>query len=286
MSTEIDDPILSENLFFEQNLSHSYRETLQRFRKISSTFVTFNLIAAIVFSIELIAFVACLPFLKTSGIFAFTLGGLSLSCFSYFVLLFYFQSRKPQQLLDLKERFLASCRKISQNHLPLAEATLKLSNYLQDFERNFYNLPSPLQWLKTPISHFSGFCHWRDVFHFKQLLLSAVIEEHLHQIRKTPTDFETHASLANTYIALAKLYRESDRDLSRLEPNWEKKSRAVSSLALEEFKILNEYAPNDPWVHEQLALGYQGLGMAMEEIAEVEFLSQLLPHDRDVSFLL
>ncbi len=246
-------------------------------------------------------FLFFLPFLNRSAVLAFALGGLFLTCFSYFVLLFYFQAKKPQQLMELKDQFLQSCKQliptpsgVAQHHLSIAEAFSKLSHYLQDYEWNFYKIPSPVKFLSPLISRFSAFCYWEDVFKIKHLLLCASVEEHIKQIRTTPTDLEVHASLANTYVALSKLYREPLRSSHhprmersrRLQPLFEEKARTFSRLAIEEFKILSQYAPNDPWVHEQLASGYGDLGLPEEEVKEIELLFKLRPQDKEILFRL
>jgi len=303
MSTQLDnDPTLThDDNSFQNNLPHYYRSTLKRFRRISLSFVNFNLLFAAIFSIELALFLVFLPFLNRSAVLAFALGGLFLTCFSYFVLLFYYQAKKPQQLSELKETFLQSCRQLlpsppgtAQHHLSIAEAFSKLSHYLQDFEWNFYKIPPFLQFLSPPISRFSAFCYWEDVFKIKHLLLTTSIDEHIKQIRATPTDLEVHASLANTYVALANLYRDPLRSPShpragrsrKLQPIFDEKSKAYSRLAIEEFKILSQYAPNDPWVHEQLASGYHNLGLPEEEVREMEFLLKLRPQDKETLFRL
>ena len=49
--------------------------------------------------------------------------------------------------------------------------------------------------------------------------------------------------------------------------------------ATEEFKILNEYAPGNVWVHSQLAYSYHDLQMPMEEIREYEIVLKLKPNE-------
>jgi tetratricopeptide (TPR) repeat protein len=222
--------------------------------------------------------------LSKSAVFAFALGALFLTCFSYFVLLFYYQAKKPEQLVQLKSQLIQSCRQaISlpvgevQHHLSLAEALSKLSSYLHDFEWNFYNVPQFLKPFSKTISRFSAYCYGEDVYTMKLLLLQAAVEEHLKQIRVTPTDLEVHASLANTYVALSKIYRGAQL---------EEKYRATARLAIEEFSILSNYAPNDPWVHEQLAVGYRDLGMPEEEMREMETLLKLRAQDKEILYLL
>ncbi len=112
--------------------------------------------------------------------------------------------------------------------------------------------------------------------------MAAAIEEHLKQIRVTPTDLEVHASLATTYVLQSKIYRIKGTRKEDLEERF----RTSSRLAIEEFQILNHYAPNDPWVHSQLAIGYRDLDMPIEELREVETLLKLCPHDKETLFRL
>lgn len=293
MSTQLDNDLdLSfDDNYFQSNLPHYYRSILKQFRKISKGFVNFNLVSGVIFLLELSIFLFFLPFLSRSALLAFALGSLSLTCFSYFVLLFYFQAKKPEQFVELKKNFLQSCQQliplppgIAQHHLPIAEAFSRLAHYLHDFESNFYKIPSFLQFLSPLISRFSTFCYGNDVFKIKQLFLQASIDEHLKQIRSTPTDLEVHASLANTYVALSKLY--SDCREKKLQSLCDEKFKAYSQLAIEEFKILSHYAPNDPWIHEQLSLGYRDLCMHDEEIKEIELLLKLRPQDKEILYRL
>ncbi len=284
MSTQIENDQAFDDAIFQHNLPQYYRAILRDFRKVTHSFVTFNLLYLALFVCELSLFFAFLPFLSKSAIFAFALGGLFLTCFSYFVLLFYYQAKKPEQLILIRDQFLQSCRGVlslppgeAQHHLSLADALTKLSAYLHNFEWNFYQVPKFLQPFSRIISRLSAYCYGEDVFKLKLLLLHAAVDEHLKQIRTTPTDLEVHASLGNTYVALSKIYKGSQE---------EKKYRLTARLAIEEFTILGQYAPNDPWVHEQLAVGYRDLGMPDEEMREVETLLKLRAHDKEILYRL
>lgn len=284
MSTQLENDPAFDDAFFQHNLPQYYRSILKEFRRVTHSYVSFNVIFLVLFSSELFLFFFFLPFLTKSAIFSFALGGLFLTCFSYFVLLFYHQAKKPEQLIHLKDQFIQSCRQIlpvppgeAQHHLSMAEALSKLSSYLQDFESNFYKVPKFLNFASTAISRFSAYCYGEDVFRMKLLLLQAAVDEHLKQIRISPTDLEVHASLANTYVALSKIYKG---------PLFEEKYRITARLAMEEFCILSHYAPNDPWVHEQLAVGYHDLGMPEEEMREVETLLKLRSQDKEILYRL
>ena len=237
----------------------------------TKSYVSFNLIFLALFCSELVAFIFVL---SKTAILALGLGALFLTVFSYFVLLFYFQTKKPDQLVHLKDRFITSCREILPDRLSLAEALSKLATYLTDFEKNFYATPSAL------ITRFSSYCYAEDVFKMKILLMKAAIDEHMKQIQETPTDLAVHASLANAYAGLSKIYRSSQKN------SFELKFRNAAQLAIEEFRILSHFAPNDPWAHEQLATGYRDLEMPEEELREVETLLKLKPQDKEILFRL
>lgn len=303
MATQLDnDPLLSQDDgYFQYSLPNYYRTVLKKFCRISRSVVLFHFLFLSVFLIEAAAFLCIFPILSHTATLALSLIIVFLTGFSYFVLLFYFQARKPEQILLLKDDFLESCRRLisvppgmSQHHLSIAEALSRLSQYLVDFEWSFYKVPSIFAFSSSFISRFSAYFHWEDVFELKQLLLTAAIEEHLKQIRITPTDLEVHASLAGTYVALSKLYRDPlqaathprSNHFRKLQSQYEEKATAYSRLAMEEFKILSQYAANDPWVHEQMALGYKDLGIPEEEIREVEILLKLRPQDKDILYRL
>ncbi|MBI5272829.1 MAG: hypothetical protein HY861_02465 [Chlamydiia bacterium] len=272
---------------FQYHLPQIYRSVLKEFKRIAQASIHFNTLFLSIIGIELAIFI---PFATRPALFACALGGLFLTGFCYFVLLFYYQARKPELLLHLKKRFLQSCRQHiatpqgeAQHHLAIADALVKLSAYLQNFESDFYSIPPLLQWLTPLIRRFSVFFYGRDVFKMKQLLLQTAIEEHLKQIRITPTDLEMHASLASTYVALSKLHREAlPAGQEKYSAALEEQFRFSAKLAIEEFKILNDYAPNDPWIHEQLAQGYKDLQMPKEELFEVEMLFKLRPQDKEI----
>ncbi|HAB99661.1 MAG TPA: hypothetical protein DCE71_07565 [Parachlamydiales bacterium] len=304
MPTLLEQEVLKvfENADLQQNLPQYYRKIIREFRKTTKNFALFNVSFAVLITTELTLFCAFLPSFGQSYLLAIGLGAIFLTCFSYFVLLFYFQAKKPEQITLTRDRFIASCKQIiglppgaPQHHLSVASALIKLSAYLHDFEWHVYHFP---KWLRSSAPFFTrwaAYCHWQDVFNMKQSLLHAAIEEHLEQIKATPTDLEVHASLASTYVALSQIYLEPKKKgafhprihhYQKKQAFFEEKFRKAAKLAIEEFQILSHYAPNDPWVHEQLAVGYKDLQLPQEEIREVEILLQLKPGDNDTLFRL
>ena len=128
------------------------------------------------------------------------------------------------------------------------------------------------------MEHFSGWWHWEDLHRMRELLLQEAIEELLKLVRCEPTHLQVHTALANAYVTLSSLYvcpRPQERfDEDRwflpvhLVQELGQKFRSAAERAIEEFKILNDYAPDDPWIHTQLAYSYHDLQMPQEEIRE------------------
>jgi tetratricopeptide (TPR) repeat protein len=61
---------------------------------------------------------------------------------------------------------------------------------------------------------------------------------------------------------------------------------SAAKRAIEEFKIINNYAPNAPWVHEQMAYSYRDLKMPIEEIQAYEMILLLNPTEVEILFKL
>ena len=284
--------------YFQQRLPQQYKSVLNEFQKIAKQFFLFHTIFISTLLIECIALFPLGAAFSRSTFLALGLGVLFLTLFSYLILLFYQQAKKPEQIRLLLHRFIESCKsaiglpeKMAQHHLNIADALLKLAAYLDVNEERSFFFP---KFLYPFIARSTSFCYLKDVFYFKQLLMHAAIDEHLEQIRATPTDLEVHASLASAYVLLSQLYKapkEADetpfhamyhKNITLFEEQFER----ASKLAIEEFEILNQYAPNDPWIHEQLAMGYRNLGLYQKEIAEIELLLKLKAHDRELLFRL
>ena len=108
-------------------------------------------------------------------------------------------------------------------------------------------------------------------------------------IKQLPTDLEAHASLAQAYLLLSRLYLNPrklnpDEEFPWVPKEYESdemqnKLARASQRAIEELLIVDSFSPNDPWVHTQLALIYSDLDMADEEIATNEKLIKIAPRD-------
>lgn len=164
----------------------------------------------------------------------------------------------------------------SEYHLSLASAAYRFASHLSKEEEQLYPVPQKINSLNHIMRKVTHFCHKSDINRMKEVLFLVSIGEHIQLIKSTPTNLEAHASLANAYVALSHLYKETNS----------KKFKTAAEKAIQEFKIIDHYSPKDPWVHAQLASCYHDLKMYSEEIKEYELILNLCPEDKQVLFRL
>ncbi|MBI3901004.1 MAG: hypothetical protein HY324_02500, partial [Chlamydiia bacterium] len=299
MSTPTDS-LLDKHLYHEQ-VSELWTPSLNRLYQLIRSYTLFNFIFLLIGFCELLFFLSFFALMSQSTLLAFTLALFFMTLFSYFVLRLYLHAKKPDQLIALCEEYLDTCKEhlhyqegSSEHHIALGHAAHKFAAALHEKEYTFYPLPSFLRALDVPLEKWSCFCYWKDLYRMKELLLMTAVEEHLKVVKCEPTNVEVHASLANAYVTLSSLYADprkyADYDEERYIPEerysktMQTKFRRTAERAIEEFKILNNYAPDDPWVHVQLAYSYHDLQMPTEEIHEYEIVLSLRPQDKDTLF--
>jgi tetratricopeptide (TPR) repeat protein len=285
---------------FNEKINFFVTSAVKRFVHISKIYVLFNWFFLTLAVVEVFLFLLFFAHWGQTSFLAINLAVIFLTIFSYFVLRLYFKSQKPVQILQLRDKYISVCKDTAgyrkgdpASYLALAKALFKLVSRLLNQEYRFYRVPSKLEgvWEKL-----SCWWHWEDVHKMRELLFFSAIEEHIELIKCEPMNLEYHAALANAYVMLSNLYIdprrnegfESDRwvPAERYSEEMQQKFRQTAERAVEELKILNEYSPNDPWVHVQLAYNYHDLQMVEEEIHEYEEVIRLCPEDFDTLFKL
>lgn len=289
----------ADETFFQKQVGKNYKATIDNFQKFIFSFALFKIGAIVLIALEFLIFLFFASFMPTSFLMPITIGIIFLSIFSFLVLLFYFQAKRPLLLENIKEKFIFSCRKATslpsktaEHHLSIAGAALKLVAMLDEFAYKLYKLPAWLSFFKNRAAKWGKILHENDLYKMKESLLLSAIGEHLEQIQVTPTDLEIHASLANSYVNLAKLYMEKNKNSfwllfnSSIKNSFQKKFEIAAQYAIEEYKILVHFAPSDPWVHAQLASAYKSLKHHREEAQELLTLTKLSPNDNEVFYRL
>lgn len=130
----------------------------------------------------------------------------------------------------------------------------------------------------------------------QEKLLFLMVQQQVEQIKIAPSDLEAHASLASTYLQLARLYRDPrklhpEEPFPWISPEYDseammKKFTRAAEHAIEEFQILDTYAPNTPWTQAQMASVYRDLHLPEKEIACYESILAATPEDPQVLFRL
>jgi len=278
-------------VFFQKKATKNYNETSKKLKKIIKSFFIFNIGFFSLFLIEIISFTLLFSIFSSSVILALVLASMFLTSFTYLILLFYFQSKKSEQLTNLKDHFINVCKRAlsipigsAEHHLTIALAALNLTDTLNEYEL--------LKFPKIIFKNFKkleSFLIKEDVFKFKESLLIAAILEHLNQLKITPTDLEVHTSLTNIYTSLFSLYKDAKSKMffsKNQKDRLEQKYLSCIKIVIEEFKVLNDYAPNDPWIHLQLAKNYNRLDLKTDELKEYEIVYKLCPKDNNILFKL
>ncbi|MEX0961956.1 MAG: tetratricopeptide repeat protein [Simkaniaceae bacterium] len=284
---------------FQEFVEKYSGRALKEFHKVIRSFVLFNLISLFVIASECVSLFYWINFNPKSLPLAINIALICLSLFTYFVLFTYFQAKKPEELKKIKKWFISSLEEdihaekgTSEYHLLLANSSYQFSSFLHKSEYHCYKFPFSLSSFNILLRKLSFFLHWHDCHIMKEMLLLESISEHGKLIKKEPTDLEAHASLANAYIALSRLYKlPEDASLKWrlkffLSSSSREKFHAAAKRAIEELKILDAYSPKDPWVQAQLASCYHDLELTDEEIKAYESIIELYPEDRKILFRL
>lgn len=292
-----------DNDFFNEETNKIINSIIPQLEKSLKSYLRFNIIFLILIALEAFSLVAFFSLLIQSSILAVTFALFFLTLFSYIILRLYFQTKKPEQFEDFKERYTRACKSIlkyregiPEHHIALANGYTRLAMHLQGKEYSLIPTPRFFESLKPTLEKLSCRTFWLDLHKIKELLLLSAVEEHIKLVKCEPTSLDVHAALANAYVTLSGLYVDPRKFESYDEDRWipnvkfteqfEATFRDTAQKAIEEFKILNDYAPNDPWVHTQLAYSYHDLQMPIEEIKEFETILKLRPDDKDTLFKL
>lgn len=289
---------LEDKTIYQDQLSKVLQPIFREFDGVIKRYVAFNIFFLLLCFAESALLAFFLLSVAPSLMLALLISSIFFTVFSYFTLRTYFQTKKPEQITLIKDEFVEKAKSLIgykegsiDHHVALASACCKLANRLHAREYMFYRPPRFISSLVPVMERCSCWWHWEDVQYFKEQLLQESVYEHIKRVKCEPTSLEGHASLANAYVMLSGLYIDPRKMEGYDDDRWipdekygevsEMKFRGIAERAIEEFKILSEYAPDDPWVHSQLAYSYHDLQMPQEEIKEYEAIQKLVPSDKD-----
>ncbi len=211
---------------------------------------------------------------------AFALAGLCLTVFSYLLIRFYQETKHREEARAVLQEFLGACKDEIPEASPLSCARalhhlLHVINFKDlELHANHPFLQKCLVWL-----------HWKEVHEMQKRLLHHALEYHIQAIKEEPQDIQAHASLAQAYLSLGHVYCPPEDFLwvpkAFLGKPMQDNAKRCFEFALQEWKIISAFSPNDPWIHLQLAQVFYLLERSDEELKELELVHRLQPHDRD-----
>lgn len=259
--------------------------TLKEFQQITRRYALFHAAFLVAFVVELLVVLVFTPFMAKTWTIAATVSLIFLTAFTYFVLRLYFQTKKPEQFVALRDKFLASCP--TGTVRPIYDWIQQL----QGQESQCYSLPTLLQTLSPLVEKFSVWCHWEDVHWMKETLHLHALQKMFEWVRENPTDLELHRAIATSYMALYQIYQMPKTSFSFIQkqydsPEMRDKFERSARLAMEELKIVLTYAPNDPWALNYMARVYSDLGLRQEEKKIYEMLLSAQPQDGEIHYRL
>jgi tetratricopeptide (TPR) repeat protein len=284
---EVEELVPSEDLYYHTQINKIAWQVIPEFDRAAKAFVFFHLLFISLIGLEVFSLFLFSANLIHSSVFAFCLAGIVLSIFAYLLLKIPMRERKKSRMEGIRSEFVGICKKllhfeegVAEHHLTLSQAYCLLETRLQNREGRYYAPPAFLDLVAPQIKALSESLHFFDVHSFREELLKGAIEEHITLVKLEPTSLQMHAALANAYVRLSGIYTERESE------TFAEKFRQTAKRAIEEFKILNDFAPDEPWVHAQLAYSYRDLQMPQEEIRELEMILTLRPNDKETLYKL
>lgn len=286
----------------QEGVSRQIEQALVHFQHLTRRYAFFHIVFFSFFICELIALLLFMPFLAKSFLLATLVAATFLTAFSYFVLKFYFQTKKPEQFLILRDTFVQNCQQLFMMTSDLVEsrrgflqAIYQLIHCLEGQEYQFYRIPKSLEAIAPLAQKFSVWCHFDDVHLMKELLHMYCLRTQLDWVKTHPTDLDLHRAIASGYSAFYKIYQNPARQekptysfIAKEYASQEMvmKFQKAAQCALEELKIVIHYIPHDTWALAQLAAVYHDLDQKEDERKTYETLIQHSPHERAARFRL
>jgi len=297
-TSQKDSCVVFNTATFQEQIDSIAKPFIDQFQKINRGHLLFHSFFLGSLSAEFLLFSLFFSSFLQSMAMAFWLAGFFLTLFTYLVLLFYRQGRGPERLTQLRDEFIDTIHTCIpfdpgtlEYHCCITESIVQFASQLRiaPIQSRFIQASETLSYLREKFRIWS---RWKSLLQLKEMLFLSSIEEHIRLIKSAPTDLEAHASLASNYVALATLYQDPKKlthneNLVWTPPEYlsdEMRAQFERALerALEEYQIIGEYAPDDPWVHAQKASIYKELERFDDEQKEYELILEIDPENRQI----
>lgn len=213
-----------------------------------------------------------------------------LLAFLFHLLSVYIEEGTVKEALNTKQQIAALMEQDQLSAEEQGELYARLALSVRSTCAHVFNPKPWCLFLVAPLNRLMSYVSWRPLHILSEVLFMAAVDQHISRIKAAPTDLKGHAALANCYVMLANHYLEPIKTkqfmpwpgillTSRTAEELEAKGRVSSHSAIEELSILSAFAPDQLWVHDQLAISYRELEMPEKEIEECEAIIKLCPDD-------
>ena len=210
--------------------------------------------------------------------------------FLYYLIHMYIRESTIRHALAAKERIEEILSPENLDAGEQGEMYARCALSIRSLPTHLLTAPSWLSFLIIPCNKLIAYVAWQPLHTLAEVLFLSAVNQHISRIKTAPTNLQYHAALANCYVMLANHYLEPIKTnpfmtwpgiflTPRIRLILETKGRASSNSAIEELTILSSFAPDQLWVHDQLAISYRELEMPDKEIEECEAIINLCPDD-------
>jgi hypothetical protein len=275
---------------FMQNSLASYEQSfITKFRTIIRFYALFHIAFFVLGFLQILSLILFFSFLMQSSWAAIALASLVLTAFSYLVLHFYFQAKKPQQLLEITFQLEKDLKGEQISKKALCASFLQLSEALAPTCKQMYPLFQDFANLKRLCVKLGIWLHWKDVLAMQELLIFSSINHSVALVKESPLSIDAHQCLASAYTSLAKIYQDPSLISGNQKLPWQPKEYTSMQMqtklhtacdrAIEELKIIDAYKPADIETHKRLAELYSLKADKIKQIQELETLTAIDPHN-------
>ncbi len=273
---------------FSHPIEPSAITTLKQFSKILRSHFLFHLSMISALCLEGVTVFSLYFLFPTSTFFAFSISIWIFSFFCYIIFGYYFHARKPDQFVSLVEGYLESCINLLSPQCEREQAIFTSAFHFIQALEDKKEIWKPFGRF-TPLHTLLAYWIWKDRHFLEELFFIHTIDAQTSLIKKNPLHIHLHTSLAKTYIAMVKIYKQPQTLLLFGRPLKEKfdfQYQELNKLAIEELKIIDHLSPEDLWVNAQMAFCYKNLNMKEKEIEQYEKLYLLRPADETILYRL
>ncbi len=293
-----------DRLHVQEGIPSAVASTLQNVRRTLLRYISFYILFLALVGCEFIFLSMALASPLPTNSVAYGLAILFFTLFAFFPLRLVMQSRRMEAPQHWVAHYVRSVRALAgsdpescEYHMVCASSLFRLATKLDEYSGEV--LPRfPFEMLTPTFHRISELLFWEDIWRFQEAILLLAVDEHIELVKQEPTNLQIHAALANAYVLLSGIYVDShipetfssffgrSAHAEAMVQERRRKFRRAAECSIEEYKILKDYAPDDPWVHAQLAYCYADLKMPELEIQEYEILLVLRPDDFEALYKL